>query len=496
MHPYFEATFMLRKDKRIGHEVFRALLNHISTLSLTQAGALFAFCERRKTLFPDAYSLANALKGSFPNISHVHDLGDLNGLSLIRALANISSWNNWCEHVARGRVDNFKIGYWLGAVLLDGLSDIDGEALIAAMVKSGSTYDYRKNFPNDFLLRRYPTGALSEKVALIMPIIICALRHALELPVISPFIVARALGHTGGTWDKLLNIPGIELPQPGEPTLRLLATTGVSYTVTEADFNPADNRLYSLRSETDTIESPSLIVSSISSKMLACPVHTMQLDVRYGPGSFFPERADADAIGRRISRACSQDGMRCYHTLTDAVFPTGSSIGAALEVAEAIEALGGRVTGLFDQRGIDLQRRIVAEFVARIIQELPYSCNRNIQTWIMNGFRDGIFLPFFLQVFNAHGVRKHHAESLWNDPTRALSHFSKRQLASTKKGIFTTFDQLRIGRITNSAHGEICINLKVRPGDRVEKGSVICEVFTKPSANVADGALLEHFFIS
>jgi len=80
-------------------------------------------------------------------------------------------------------------------------------------------------------------------------------------------------------------------------------------TVTHGEVNPADRKMYQLRSVTATIESSELIVASIASKQLAIPADRLLLDVRYGPGSFFENRSTADETSGEMVRAINEGGV-------------------------------------------------------------------------------------------------------------------------------------------------------------------------------------------
>ncbi len=69
-------------------------------------------------------------------------------------------------------------GVWLQSVCQHGLSWEDTMTLTEAMRDSGHCYDLRKEprLQNRRIIRRYPTGGLSEKVALILPALLVAVR--------------------------------------------------------------------------------------------------------------------------------------------------------------------------------------------------------------------------------------------------------------------------------------------------------------------------------
>src|ERR1017187_4852998 len=69
------------------------------------------------------------------------------------------------------RISREFVAIWLMKVSYDGLSQSDVWEFTMAMRDSGKVYDYRDcaGIDRRYIIRRYPTGALSEKIAIILP---------------------------------------------------------------------------------------------------------------------------------------------------------------------------------------------------------------------------------------------------------------------------------------------------------------------------------------
>lgn len=391
----------------------------------------------------------------------------------------VSDWGEFSKSVSDFTAADELVGYWLMSVTLDGLDQDATTKLTRAMSNNGHLYEYQPPNSSYKLIRRYPTGALSEKLALIMPILIAHLCKKLDICAWSPFLIARVLGHTGGTRDKLSAFPGFKLPLPGDETLQILRLHNSAYVATESDFNPTDNRLYSLRSETDTIESLPLIVSSIASKMLACPVDLMQIDVRWGQGAFFATYEEASDAAEALVSAITSHKMRCFSTLTEATHPTGSFIGAHGEVAEAVQCMGGGEIPNIDNRMISLQRLLAADFTSRLLSEVSGFSIEIMYIEIMRSFTDGSLGKTFIELFQSHNVSPEYLEIAWENPMVLLRDLhSHTHISSSKAGRLKKMDQHKLGRFVSNNFQQISVQVHVKPGDYISIGTPLCSIFS------------------
>jgi thymidine phosphorylase len=418
--------------------------------------------------------------------------------------ANIQSVIN--DIVKDGERDHFAAAL-LMAIAIKGLQSSDVESLTQAMALSGDQYDYRDEpaLAGARLIRRYPTGALSEKTALILPALICASRR--DANVCSPFLVAKSLGHTGGTWDKLSSIPGFQFPEPGERSVATLAKCGVAMVVTHGNVNPADRKLYQLRSAIGAVESPPLIISSIASKQLCFPVHRFLLDVRIGVDSFLTNEAEGIHVGRTIDGMLRRVGIASSFTLTAGVQPTGTAIGNAMEVAEAIAVMGGE-DSFWDRRGILEQRLLVIDFFAKLMAaEFPQRSASEWARFASNQFESGAVLAGFECLLVAHGVTSSIASQLRHDALRTLSvHRHSEMIGSNCSGVIRRLDQIRLGGIIYHNLGaggnqfagmfdpRVGLKLAIRLGDIVSDSDPLCWVFTAEPISVDIRSAIESCF--
>ncbi len=127
---------------------------------------------------------------------------------------------------------------------------------------------------------KHSTGGVGDKTSFLVAPIVAAAGLA------DPMISGRALGHTGGTLDKLESIPGYRTQLSLAEMRRVLEQCGASIVGQTKNLVPADRKLYSLRDRTATVENPYLICASIMSKKLAAGLDALVIDVKTGSGAF------------------------------------------------------------------------------------------------------------------------------------------------------------------------------------------------------------------
>ena len=255
------------------------------------------------------------------------------------------------ERTTSGAIPEYQVAAWLMAVVLRGMSDAETGWLTDAMAHSGGRVDL-SSIPGR-KIDKHSTGGVGDKTSLILAPLAAA------SGVIVPMASGRALGHTGGTLDKLESIPGFRTDLTSDELRRALATVGCGLVGQTDEIAPADRILYALRNATATVESVPLIAASIMSKKLSVELDGLVLDVTTGRGAFMKTRSDARRLAERLVSIGVQAGVQTQALVTAMDAPRGRAVGNALEIIEAMDTLKGQGPPDLESISVALAARMV-----------------------------------------------------------------------------------------------------------------------------------------
>jgi len=238
------------------------------------------------------------------------------------------------EGYVRGDIPDYQVSALLMAIFFRGMTPKETAILTEAMLDSGERMDL-SGIQGPFI-DKHSTGGVGDKISLPLAPMVAAC--GIRVPMMS----GRALGHTGGTLDKLESIPGyvtaLELPA----FRKGLIEDGFAMTGQSARVVPADKKLYALRDVTGTVESIPLITASILSKKVAEGAEGIVFDVKCGSGAFMKTHEDAKALAESLVATASAMGKRVVAVLTDMSQPLGYKVGNFLEIEETLDCLEGK----------------------------------------------------------------------------------------------------------------------------------------------------------
>jgi pyrimidine-nucleoside phosphorylase len=385
-----------------------------------------------------------------------------------------------------------QLAAWLMAAWIRGLSVEETRALTVAMRDSGEKFDPSRL--GKTAVDKHSTGGVGDKTSfLVAPI-------AAACGVVVPMISGRALGHTGGTLDKLESIPGYRTALSLREFEAVLETCGASIVSQTLTLVPADRVLYGLRDRTATVENVGLICASILSKKLAAGLNGLVLDVKTGSGAFMRRREDAERLAALMVATAEAAGTRTVALLTDMGQPLGHTAGNWIEVAECVELLRGeRPAHSEDLRQLSL---ILAGWMIHLGGKAPSPeiGSRMAEAALSDGSALGVFMKMVDTQGGDVGVFDDLAAFHRPDVTRVL--------AAWESGFIADMDTTAIGwavqrtgagreaRDTSEVPAESLgwepvdphagIVFHARRGDRVEKGGPIATLYATSEAQMEE----------
>jgi pyrimidine-nucleoside phosphorylase/thymidine phosphorylase len=351
------------------------------------------------------------------------------------------------------------------AIVWRGLSTRELGTWTEAMIDSGDRLRWR-GLPGP-KIDKHSTGGVGDKVSLALAPL-CA---AAGLYV--PMMAGRALGHTGGTLDKLEAIPGFRVALTPREFGRVLEKAGFVLAGQSARLAPADRTLYALRDATATVESIPLIASSILSKKVAEGADGLVMDVKAGSGAFMPTRAQARALASALIALGRRLGLPVRALITDMEQPLGTTIGNAAELREAIDILRGG--GPADTRALTVRLGAEMLVLAKTVRTLADGARR-IEAAIASGAGlERLRLAVRLQGGDVRVI---------DDPGRLPRGRHSRVLRAPRAGV--------VGRVDAGVLGRAATLLgagRLRKEDRIAPGAALL-LHAKVGARVARGAPL------
>ncbi|HEY3294915.1 MAG TPA: thymidine phosphorylase [bacterium] len=253
------------------------------------------------------------------------------------------------EGFTHGDVPDYQMSALLMAIYFQGLTEDEGRCFLKAMIDSGKRLNL-SSVPG-IKVDKHSTGGVGDKTSLIVaPVVAAAGVHV-------PMISGRALGHTGGTLDKLESIPGFRVGLSECEFEKVLRETGCAFGAQTAELVPADRKLYALRDVTSTVSIPPLIAASILSKKIAEGTNALVMDVKVGDGGFLRSEEEARELAQMLVRWSAAEGVRTVVFGTGMEQPLGKAAGNAPEIIECLQILR---SGEGDKRLLDLCRALGA----------------------------------------------------------------------------------------------------------------------------------------
>ena len=378
-----------------------------------------------------------------------------------------------------------QLAAWLMAAFLRGLSLSEVDALTTAMKLSGAVFD--PSHLGRFAVDKHSTGGVGDKTSfLIAPI-------AAAAGLVVPMISGRALGHTGGTLDKLESIPGYRTHLTLQEMEEVLAKCGASIVGQTNRLVPADRVLYGLRDRTATVESPYLICASIMSKKLAAGLNGLVLDVKSGTGAFLRRKEDALFLAALMVETGERSGTRTAALLTNMDQPLGRFAGNWVEINESLDLLGGKRHALNeDLRELSLVLAGWMIFLGGASDTPKAGHNRAEQI-----LASGDALKIFTRMVEEQGGDT----TIFDQPEKFHRPHARKDFVADRSGYLAHVDCTLVGWAVQrlgagreragepvSAHAGLEMHVKL--GDKVEAGKPLCTLFADYEGRFAEPEVL------
>src|SRR2546430_2672990 len=385
------------------------------------------------------------------------------------------------------QIADYQVAAWLMAVYLNGMTTDETLTLTREMRDSGTVLNL-SSIPGK-KIDKHSTGGVGDKTSMMVTPIAAA------CGVTVPMITGRALGHTGGTLDKLESIPGFNPKPSAEKVVEILKSIGAVIIGQTDDLAPADRRIYALRDVTATIESIPLITASILSKKLAASTDGLVMDVKTGSGAFMPTLKLAKELSRSLVDVCHAMKTRIVVLITDMEQPLGRAIGNALEVRECIEFLNGKTPEDLETVSITLAAHMIrlsgrtrsVEQASKLAYEAVYK---------------GQAAKRFRAIIRAQGGDERVVENPDLLPKAAHVEGFRARVA----GFVTRCDAKLLGLASNALGAgrnrvddvidpAVGLYMERKLGDRVSRGDVLCQIHWNDKKRLGDAlALIEQAF--
>jgi pyrimidine-nucleoside phosphorylase len=374
-----------------------------------------------------------------------------------------------------------QLAAWLMAVFLRGLSLREEALLTTAMRFSGEVFDHTGL--GRATVDKHSTGGVGDKTSfLVAPIAAAA---GLAVPMIS----GRALGHTGGTLDKLESIPGYNTQLSLAEARHVLERLGLTLIGQTKNLVPADRVLYDLRDRTGTVESPWLICASIMSKKLAAGLNSLVLDVKTGSGAFLKDPAVSRFLAALMVETGESAGTRTAALLTSMDQPLGRFAGNWVEIWESVDLLKNIRHPLNE----DLRELSLVLAGWMIFLGEKSGSPEDGRATAESKLADGSALEIFLQMIEAQGGDAR----LLDYPSRFHAPKFRRDFVSDRSGYLNHIDCEKVGwavqrlgagreRAGEPVAAHAGIELHVKLGGHVEAGQPLCTLFTNEEARFTE----------
>jgi pyrimidine-nucleoside phosphorylase len=374
-----------------------------------------------------------------------------------------------------GKIPDYQMSSWLMAVYFNGMTFEETGCLTDCMLHSGDVIGLHGRESEGLrgpFVDKHSTGGVGDKISLPLAPIVASC--GVQIPMMS----GRALGHTGGTLDKLESIAGYKVSLTPDEFAKLIARNGFAMTSQTKEIVPADRLLYALRDVTGTVESVPLITSSILSKKVAEGSDALVFDVKCGSGAFMKTPEAAEELATCLVKTAEAMGKKASAFITNMNTPLGRTVGNFLEIEETLDCLQGHGPA-------DVMQLTYALGAEMLILGGKADSKGEALTLCRDAVSSGKALECFLENVREQG----------GDSDRLLAEQGKRRspyrtTVTANEDGYITLDAFKTGlagvylgvgrnKTTEPVCADAGIIMHKKTGDKVKKGELLLEVYGK-----------------
>jgi pyrimidine-nucleoside phosphorylase len=376
----------------------------------------------------------------------------------------------------RDEVSDDAMTVWLRAVCSHGMTLRETIALTQAMADSGERIQW--SAADGPVVDKHSTGGVGDAVSLVaVPLAAaCGVRVAK--------LSGRALGHTGGTLDKLECVPGTRVALTIPAFRDQVRRVGCAIAAASETLAPADKKMYALRHRSDTVASIPLIAASVMCKKIAAGAPAIVLDVKVGNGAFVREVDEGKELARTMAQVGAAMGRRMRVLLTSMDEPLADAAGDALELDQALLVLEG---------GGGARLREASRLIAAALLEAGgVAAGDPAMALVDKALLDGAASSKFSEMLDAQGGRLDRFDRTFPEGFAVSAPIS---------GIVETIDTRGVGELIARAKSaasshtsqRVGVRFVCRPGDPVRAGEPVMRfIAEEPNAEIV--RLLEQTY--
>lgn len=331
------------------------------------------------------------------------------------------------ESLKNQTYDEAQLAAWLMAVRCLGLSKEETAELTMAMVTKPTGDELLTS-----VIDKHSTGGVGDSVTLLVVPIVAAC----GVPLIK--LSGKMLGFTGGTIDKLLAIPKINLEKKPADIKKQVGEVGAYIGMQTDNLCFADKIMYELRDRTGSVASIPLICSSILSKKLSTGAERLVINLKYGNGAFIDSYDKAMILKEYMLYVCENNHVPAKIIVEETNQPIANVIGTGLEIQNIYSILNNEID-ICDREEhlIDVSLNIATEMLA-LAKDVSYE---EAEAQCLNAWDSGAAKRVFEKMVDAQG-------GCLNDLMKTLP-THRCSVCATSAGDIKKINTTKLGQLVN-----------------------------------------------